>query len=328
MPIFPTFPVADAIEALDYETILDGYRDDFLAEAPEFTAEDLESDPVLKLLEVTAMGDLNLRSRYNDAVRAVLLPSAMGTALDNIGALVGVQRRVVRAADPDATPPLEAVFEDDESLRVRIWLAPEKLSVAGLDGGSYLAHSLDADVTVRDAWPGTPRRGDVEVLITSTEDTGLADATLGATVLAYLNPESRRPLSDVVRVRSAAITEYSFAAELTILDGPAGESALADVRTRVAAYLRTLDGQIAQSVTRDRLIGLMLRDDGAVSVDLTSPAADVTCTAGVTSQTNMSDPFGRTDALIEGQAPHCTNLDEVSATDATAAITFVVQPTV
>lgn len=66
-------PEPEVIENLDFETIYQQLLGDFReAMAGEWTAE-VESDPVLKLLQLAAYRELLLRARINDAARAVML---------------------------------------------------------------------------------------------------------------------------------------------------------------------------------------------------------------------------------------------------------------
>ena len=124
-------PEPEVIENLDFETIYQELLGDFReAMAGEWTAE-VESDPVLKLLQLAAYRELLLRARINDAARAVMLAYASGADLDQIGAGFNVQRLLIRPAQPAAVPPVEAQYESDKSLRNRIQLAFEQLSVAG-----------------------------------------------------------------------------------------------------------------------------------------------------------------------------------------------------
>ena len=104
-------PEPEVIENLDFETIYQELLGDFReAMAGEWTAE-VESDPVLKLLQLAAYRELLLRARINDAARAVMLAYASGADLDQIGAGFNVQRLLIRPAQPEAVPPGGAVRE-------------------------------------------------------------------------------------------------------------------------------------------------------------------------------------------------------------------------
>ena len=89
-------PAPTVVEAIDYETVLAALKADLVARWPDYTA-DLESDPAIKLLEVAAYREVLLRQRVNDAARAVLVATAIGSDLDHLGALLNVARLEVEA---------------------------------------------------------------------------------------------------------------------------------------------------------------------------------------------------------------------------------------
>lgn len=127
-------PPPDVVETLEFEAlyqeVLSIFRDHM---GDQWTAL-LESDPVVKLMEVMAYRELLMRARVNAAAKASLLAYATGADLENRAADYGVQRLTIRAANPDAVPPVAAVMEGDEALRYRTRLSLEALSVAGSRG--------------------------------------------------------------------------------------------------------------------------------------------------------------------------------------------------
>jgi hypothetical protein len=79
-----TLPAPDVVEPLDYESIYQAALAEFRARMPDWSAE-LESDPVLKLIEVFAYRELLIRARVNEAAQSVMLAYATGADLDQIG---------------------------------------------------------------------------------------------------------------------------------------------------------------------------------------------------------------------------------------------------
>ena len=71
------------VEELSLPDILNQMKTKFIEIAPEFTAY-VESDPLIKLMEVTAYRELLLRQRINQAAKANLLAFATGTDLDSL----------------------------------------------------------------------------------------------------------------------------------------------------------------------------------------------------------------------------------------------------
>ena len=264
-------PAPDVIEDLDYEALL-------AAAVARLGADYVvsEADPAYKVLESAAYRELLLRQRVNDGARAVLLATARGGDLDNLAALLGVERQIVTPADPDAVPPVEAVYESDERLRLRTQLAPSAISTAG-PVSSYRYHALSAGSQVLDVAVSSPAPGSVTVTVLAREGNGLADADLLAAVTAALNDESVRPLGDVLAVRSAAIVDYRITAELTIGSGPDSDAVLAAATAAVTAYADSAR-RIGRNVPLSALYAA-LHVEGVAAVSLTAPAADVAITA-------------------------------------------------
>ncbi|MBF0169321.1 MAG: baseplate J/gp47 family protein, partial [Alphaproteobacteria bacterium] len=179
-------PVPDAIETLDYEAILAARKAHMveLFAAAGVMADwnpDLESDPIVIMLQENAYREVTLRARVNDGIRAVMLASALGADLEGLGAWYGVERLTVTPADNNAVPPVAAVMESDDRLRRRIQLAPEGFSTAG-PVGAYLFHGLSADADVLDCSITRPKAGDVLVTVLSTIGDGTASPELLAQV--------------------------------------------------------------------------------------------------------------------------------------------------
>ena len=139
-------PPPTVVEVIDFEALLVEVVADYQARNPEFSAATLESDPVVKALEVAAYREMVLRQRVNDAARQRMLPFATGSNLDHMAADIGVQRLVIDPGDPDAVPPVAATYESDANLRLRTQLAPEALTTAGPEG-AYIFNGLTAGET-------------------------------------------------------------------------------------------------------------------------------------------------------------------------------------
>lgn len=264
-------PAPQVVETLDAEQILAEMVADLLARHPEFTAL-LESDPAIKLLEVAAYRELLLRQRINEAARAVMLPYSLGTDLDNLGALFGVERLVIDPGDATAIPPLPAQYESDTDFRYRIQLSLEGLSTAGPEG-AYIFHALSADGQVLDASAISPTPGEVLVTLLSRTGNGIASPELQASVYAAINAESVRPLTDYVQVQSATISEYAIEATLYFFSGPDREVILANALAAAEAYAEA-QHRLGRDVTLSGIYAA-LHQPGVQRVELTSPAASI-----------------------------------------------------
>ncbi len=264
-------PAPQVVQTLSAEQILAEMLDDLLARHPEFTAL-LESDPAIKLLEVAAYRELLLRQRINEAAHAVMLPYALGTDLDNLGALFGVERLVTDPGDPGAIPPVPATYEGDSDFRYRIQLSLEGLSTAGPEG-AYIYHSLSASGQVLDASAISPTPGQVLVTVLSRLGNGVASPELQATVYAAINADAVRPLTDYVQVQSATITEYAIEATLYFYAGPDREVVLANALAAAQAYAAA-QHRLGRDVTLSGIYAA-LHQPGVQRVELTSPTASI-----------------------------------------------------
>ncbi|MEG3166622.1 baseplate J/gp47 family protein [Sphingomonas sp. LB3N6] len=262
-------PAPMIVETLDFETIYGQMLAQLVALLPDFDAT-VESDPAVKLLQVAAYREMLLRSRVNDAARAVMPAYAIGADLDNLAALMGVVRLLITPAD--AQTGAAAVLESDQDFRRRLVLAPEGYSVAGPEG-AYIFHALSASADVLDASATSPTTGEVCVTVLARDGTGVASAALLAAVLAYVSAETRRPLTDYVTIQSAQIVPYAVAASITTFAGPDGSIVIAEARARLAAYIAN-SHRLGRDITRSGIFAA-LHVEGVQNVVLTSPAADV-----------------------------------------------------
>ena len=80
------------IEELSLNEILEQMRDKLISIEPEFSAY-LESDPLIKLMEVAAYRELLLRQRINQTAKANLLAFATESDLDHLAAFYGITRK-------------------------------------------------------------------------------------------------------------------------------------------------------------------------------------------------------------------------------------------
>lgn len=124
-------PAPAAIEETDFEGIFARKKAALTALCPESIREtvaqtlELESEPLTIDLQQQAYQELLVRNRINEAVKANLLAYAQGSDLDHIAAQYGLSRKTIRAADPDANPPVAAEYETDDAFRARVQAHPE-----------------------------------------------------------------------------------------------------------------------------------------------------------------------------------------------------------
>tara|TARA_R110000851_G_scaffold333531_1_gene514910 strand:+ start:82644 stop:83561 length:918 start_codon:yes stop_codon:yes gene_type:complete len=286
-------PAPDALEVVDFEEIYAARKqrlvDLFPVEVQQEVYETLalESEPISKLLQENAYREIVLRQRVNDCVRRVLLAFAKGADLDHLGAKYYVFRLVVQPAQPEASPPVPLIMEDDDAFLERIQDAYEGLSTAG-PRGAYEFHTRSADGRVVDARAVSPEPCDVDVYVLSFEGDGTASPELLDIVDQALNDEDIRPLGDRVTVRSSVIVPYQIIAKLHMKSpGPGKDLAIELARQQTTEYAQRRRRQ-GWSVWLSKLDSLM-HVEGVERVEIIEPSADI--------------------VLLESQAAYCTGID-------------------
>ncbi|WP_186025462.1 baseplate J/gp47 family protein [Burkholderia gladioli] len=283
-------PAPDIVDTIDFETLYAERRASLLALYPADQQAELaatlalESEPLARLLQESAYREMLLRQLVNDKARGILLAYASGSTLDHIAALFDVDRLQISAGDPDNG--IAPTYEDDDSLRERVQLAPRGFSVAGPEE-AYEFHARSADGRVLSASAKSPEPCVMVVTVLSRDGDGSADAALLDAVRAEL--DGKRPQADQVIVQSAEIVPYAIHATLRFFAGPDRSVALAEAQKRVTQFASGMH-RIGMEVTLDGLYAAM-RVPGVQKVLLDSPAAGVPITAG--------------------QAPYCTGIELV-----------------
>lgn len=272
-----TLPAPEVIESLVFETIVAEIKADVIARYPA-AAEviDLESEPIVKLIEAFAYREMNVRARYNDEAKSLLLAWATDATLDHIGTTYYQESRlVVTPADNTTIPPTAAVMETDDDYRQRLALKPESWSTAG-PRDAFKFHAISADGQIKDASVTSPQGGTTQIYVLTRTGTGIPDATQLATVSGAVNGETVRPLSEEVLVSAPTIVNYALDISLTLFAGPSTEVVTAAVRSALetfAANSHRLDNDIIKSA-----IDAAAHVAGVKKVVINSPAADILCT--------------------------------------------------
>ncbi|RAI01100.1 baseplate assembly protein [Acuticoccus sediminis] len=264
---FASLTPPEAIDPLDYEVILDERKARFLelwdearAENPDLPAYDtlvLETDPVAVLLQESAYRELVLRQMVNDRYLDATLPYAVGSALDVLGTLYGVQRQ-------DG--------ETDERFRRRVQLAPEALSTAGTVGG-YIYFALSAEPTLLDVDVRKSQPGRVEVTCRAVGTDPRPSAAILSAVRERLIDEGVAPLTDMVTVRAPSVVRATVTAELIVSDTPTKPVIVAEAKAALNTYIESR--MAIGSVLYRSGITAALHVPGVVSVNLIEPSYDV-----------------------------------------------------
>jgi phage-related baseplate assembly protein len=259
-------PVPQVLESLDFEGVYGEELQRFRQYMGDKWDALLESDPIIKLLELGAYRRMQNRARVNDAAKALMLAYARGADLDQLAANVNLQRLVVQAEDLNAVPPVERVLEADDALRERVQLVYEGLTTAG-PRNSYILHARNASGRVADATAESPAPAEVVVTVLDLEGAGLAPPELLETVRAYLSDDDVRPVADRLTVQAAEILPYRVEALLYKAGtGPENEAILAACKARLRAWVnprRRLGLEVSRSG-----IDAQLHIDGVSRVEL------------------------------------------------------------
>ncbi|GAA0498796.1 baseplate assembly protein [Tatumella terrea] len=271
-------PAPQIVDVQDFEGLLAERKAAFVALYPEDEQDAvrrtlaLESEPITKLLQESTYRELLLRQRINEAAQAVMVAYAIGSDLEQLAANNNVNRMTITPADNNAVPPVAAVMESDESLRLRIPAAFEGLSVAG-PSASYEFHARSADGRVADASATSPAPSEVVLTVLSREGDGTAEADLLAIVEKSLNSENVRPVADRLTVRSAEIIPYSVDAAIFLYPGPETEPVIAAARASLKKYI-TSQTRLGRDIRRSAIYAA-LHVEGVQRVELTSPPDDM-----------------------------------------------------
>lgn len=281
-------PAPDIVDELDYETILAEKKARLVSLYPKEQQDEiaatleLESEPMVKLLQEGAYEKMLLLALMNEKARGILLAYAKRTTLEHIGALFDVDRLLISPGDPDQG--IDPVYEDDNSLRERIQLAPRGFSVAGPDD-AYVFHARAADGRVKAATAYSPSPCVMIVTILSREGDGTASQELINIVDKAL--EKKRPQADEVIVQSAKIVPYAIRATLRFFNGPDRAVALAEAKKKTLQFAESMH-RPGSEVTKDGLYASM-RVAGVQKVLLDTPAEGV--------------------PIAIDQAPYCTGIE-------------------
>lgn len=266
-------PAPIVVEQKTYEQILLELKTDLISRDPQLEAVlNLESEPLVKLLQVYAYRELLTRQRENQKAVSLMLAFAKGSDLDQIGANYGVPRLLIDSGNPTAIPPIAPTYESDNDFKRRIQLSFEAFTTAGSEA-SYIFHGLSADGQVADITPLSPSAGVVEIYVLARTGNGLADSALLTKVENALNAKTIRPLTDNVQVFSVEVVNFVVVAELILFNGPDESLVLTNAQTELDSYLLA-----SRSNGIDITISGLhhaLHQSGVQKVNLISPSADV-----------------------------------------------------
>lgn len=222
--------------------------------------------------------------------------------VDMIVSKLGVVRQVITPAKPDATPPVAAVMESNDSLLTRYYLAMHALPSTGTNlGYRYHALTLGAKPVMSVSTPEPGRvvveykyqensfsgqtkdavafrvsPGAVDVHILAHAGNGTPSAELIQATEAYLTQKHIGQETDNLTVKAAEIKNWSLKAVL--VSGPGADTAIrlneaVNAAKEYAKKQHVLGGRIEIS----QLHKVLLENSGGLYVEITEPSASVRC---------------------------------------------------
>lgn len=271
-------PAPDVLETLDYEKLLAARKEKFISlysvdEQAFWRARlQLESEPIVKLLEENCYLQMLERQRINSAAKATMLAYATGTDLDVIAANYNVQRLIIQQANTSANPPVPEIKESDDDLRTRTQLAFEALSSAG-PRKAYTFYALSAHGGIADVSVVSPKPACVTVTVQAHDNNGTPTPEMIEAVKNALNDESVRPIADRVTVQAVEVFEYQVNAKLHLFRGPQTEPILKAAKENLQRYTQRTK-RIGKDITRSGIYAA-LHVEGVQNVEIISPATDL-----------------------------------------------------
>ena len=164
--------------------------------------------------------------------------------------------------------------EDDESYRLRIYLAPAGYSNAGSeDGYRFFVLSFNPDIS--DIRITSPKECEVHICYLLEDGRIPGNESLKA-LKAYLEEETRKPITD--RVVISAPTQREYELELKYYINRSENNQAAGIQKRVEKavndYLLWQSGKIGRDINPDELI-CRIKSAGAKRVEIVSPVFTV-----------------------------------------------------
>lgn len=204
-------------------------------------------------------------------INTIVDPVAYVSAVKNIGKTQG-------GAD----------VEDDLSLRIRIYYAPKKYSVAGpLEAYKYLI--MDYSQAIESVSPYSPSPGEVEVCIT-LQGGEIPEKEYLDRIFAYM--EDKRPLTDHLVLRGPDVVPFDVEFTYFINKSDANKeleikSAVEDAVTKYIAWQES----IGRDLNPDKLIELAIRA-GAKRLQITNPQRQVITATQIFKHKKVAPHYG------------------------------------
>lgn len=304
MIIPESLAVPDALIVPGFEARLDQFKQiviDHIAQSDPVMAaqvsEALENEAELstKLIEACVVVMQTFVREINEEALQMFAYWAAGNALDAKVSDFGLDRQKIDPGDPDAFPPEPEIYEDDDALRARYFLAPYAFSNAG-PSLAYKFHAMTLDerplITVdsnseneltltykfesgsfagrvKDADAVRIEQGVVQLTILGHDGDGEPPDSLIAAVEAYFERDDVAVETDTIIVQKAEIVPFEVSATVYVPRGLSVDQVKLSAEEVVATYVGQ-QHKLGLDVDAG-MISYLLYDLGAVRVDMINP---------------------------------------------------------
>lgn len=168
-----------------------------------------------------------------------------------------------------------ADIEADDPYRARIKLAPNKYSVAG-STGSYKFYTLSVSQTIIDVAVINSSRVVVDVYPLTAA--GAPSSDLIDDVAAALNPDTVRPLTDIVNVYAPIAVDYTITAVVTRLTSADADELMGRLEQAAETFASDRRSKLGLDVTIASITKALMID-GVYDVVISSPASNLVVAA-------------------------------------------------
>jgi phage-related baseplate assembly protein len=225
---------------------------------------------VTNLTETNSGGDAEGDEAYRTRIKLGL------NALNTAGSR-DAYRFLVLSADPSITNVSVRSLDDDERIAQQNVLA-EQNAQAFIDLVQNSPYSIDMSSVPLAELAATAKpyvqltRFFVEVYVLTK--TGLPSGEIISKVIAALDRNDRRPLTDTVKVFSPQNVSQALSVNVTLLSSADGQQLSADLNAAAQAYATEISGQLGRDIVPSQIIAA-LSLEGVKEVTVNSPASAI-----------------------------------------------------
>ena len=257
-----SIPSPEAVEEVSYQTVLDEIIGGLRTELPDWAAS--PNDPLYAAAERLALREVERAQYINSQFRQNFIPTAGGTNLDNLAALVGITRN-------------DGESDDDFRARIPHVIASQAIGTPQ----AFRTFAIEANAAIADvSVSASSTNTGIDYTVYAAKDAGVALSSTERTALqTYLDHDDRKPLGTDVTVSATTETAYTITVALTYDSREYTLGALQDAaRASLYGYIDEHLG-IGQGIYVNGVLAAA-SVEGVLSVAVSSPSADLAPTAG------------------------------------------------